>query len=339
MPRDRKIKTEFWEDIKMQSLPDSARLLYMAIWNFSDDKGRSQGDAADWRSRIWKRPRPVLSVVPDAKAKWGFRVEATVTEMTIAEVEFCLDYLEREGRIIRYEVSGQEFLCAPFMIFHQWINKPSPSRLPKPPKGKVEAILLDKPDYGAKAVKEVMDDKPWHSKDRAVGKGSTETEAEAGKEEKPKPKKASGRVKEDTSAPENGNAIAKRVLAEWIKVTDRDAGKVLLNTKRREKIYARLNEGYDEADLRDAVRGIVLSEFHMGDNDRGKIYDDLFTILRDGGQVEKFRDLYRNSEAGKAGELAEPVTANQGPADAATGDDDELFNDAIRQTKSRKKKG
>lgn len=336
MPRDRKIKTEFWEDVKMQSLPDSARLLYMAIWNFSDDKGRSQGDAADWRARVWKRPRPVTKVVPDAKEKWGYRVETTVEEMTIAEVEFMLDYLQNEKRIIRYELSGQEFLCAPFMMFHQWINKPSPSRLPKPPKKAVEAIMLEKPDYGQLAVDEILDDQPWTSRKRenrrSGGDGAIEPAQEKTEAKEVKAKKRTG-----PATPENGDKIAKRLLAEWIKVTDRDKGKVLLNKKRREKIYARLNEGYPEDEMRDAIRGIVLSEFHMGDNDRNKVYDDITTILRDGGQVEKFRDLYRSSEAGKAGEYAEPV-ALADDDDVATGDDEAIFANAVKQSKQAKKK-
>jgi hypothetical protein len=87
-------------------------------------------------------------------------------------------------------------------------------------------------------------------------------------------------------------AIAQRVFEAWCEATDRNPERVKLTHQRYSKIVARLNEGYDEADLIGAVRGIVLSPFHMGDNDRETRYDDITTVLRDGKQVEKFRDLH-----------------------------------------------
>jgi hypothetical protein len=97
-----------------------------------------------------------------------------------------------------------------------------------------------------------------------------------------------GRTKAERQA-----EIVRRVFDAWIEATGTNPKTAKLNAKRRAKIVARLNEGYTEEDLIDAVRGVMLSPFHVGDNETGTRYVDIVTSLRDGGQVEKFRDLYR----------------------------------------------
>lgn len=84
------------------------------------------------------------------------------------------------------------------------------------------------------------------------------------------------------------------VFAEWVKATGRDAQRTKLTADRRKRITSRLQEGYDLADLLDAVHGVTVSKWHQGENDRKQRYDDLTTVLRDGAQVERFRDLWRD---------------------------------------------
>jgi hypothetical protein len=105
--------------------------------------------------------------------------------------------------------------------------------------------------------------------------------------------KAVSKAKQHTSALE----IERTILAVWCEVTGRNPGSVRMTSQRQAKILARLKEGYPPEDLVDAVRGVALSPFHMGDNDRKQTYNDLTTVLRDGAQVEKFRDLYRQGPA------------------------------------------
>jgi hypothetical protein len=85
---------------------------------------------------------------------------------------------------------------------------------------------------------------------------------------------------------------AERILAAWVIATGRDALRTRLTKDRLAKIRARFVEGFSELDLIHAVQGIALSDFHMGKNPKGQRYDDLTIALRDGSQVEKFRDLY-----------------------------------------------
>lgn len=116
---------------------------------------------------------------------------------------------------------------------------------------------------------------------------------------------------------------AQRIFDAWVIATGRDGFRTRLTKDRLGKIRARFSEGFSEQDLVDAAKGIALSDFHMGKNDRRQKYDDLTVALRDGSQVEKFRDLYRDgpvktqpkgfdsivSALGRIGQTASPVKA------------------------------
>jgi hypothetical protein len=86
------------------------------------------------------------------------------------------------------------------------------------------------------------------------------------------------------------------VFDEWVKATDRDSTRTKLTSARRSLIARRLKE-YPLEDLIDAVRGIGASQFHRGDNDRGKRYDTLELALRNAEKIEGFRDEHRNEAA------------------------------------------
>jgi hypothetical protein len=98
----------------------------------------------------------------------------------------------------------------------------------------------------------------------------------------------------DENATESDSSFAssaKKVFDTWVEATGKDPKKAKLNRARTDKIRARLKEGYSVDDLCAAVRGIAMSAWHTGDNPDGKRYDDITVALRDGAQVEKFRDL------------------------------------------------
>lgn len=82
------------------------------------------------------------------------------------------------------------------------------------------------------------------------------------------------------------------VFATWVRCTDR-TGRTVLSPKRRKVIEARFLDGYDLADLLDAVQGWEHDPHNAGHNDRGRPYNDLELVLRDAEHVERFRDLQR----------------------------------------------
>lgn len=75
----------------------------------------------------------------------------------------------------------------------------------------------------------------------------------------------------------------------WIETFNKK-GTVKLTDKRKKNIHARLKEGYTLEDIKGAIWGCSMSEYHMGKNDSGTVYDDIELICRSGEKLEKFRD-------------------------------------------------
>lgn len=59
---------------------------------------------------------------------------------------------------------------------------------------------------------------------------------------------------------------------------------------RKQKVEARLREGYTPDELKLAIDGCASSDFHMGANDEGKKHNDLELICRKGSKVENFME-------------------------------------------------
>lgn len=61
--------------------------------------------------------------------------------------------------------------------------------------------------------------------------------------------------------------------------------------KRLARINARLKDGFTVDQLKKVPHGVLMSPWHMGENDRKTKYDGIDTIYRDAAQVEKFLGL------------------------------------------------
>jgi len=83
-----------------------------------------------------------------------------------------------------------------------------------------------------------------------------------------------------------------QVFGYW--VSKREKSKAKLTAQRKRKIEGRLREGYTVEDLCKAIDGVAYSKHHRGENDEGRVWDDLELICRDGSHVEMFRDMPRN---------------------------------------------
>lgn len=107
MARIRTIKPEFWTDDKVVQVSFPARLLFIGLWNFADDSGNLENSPVQIKMRIL----PADSV--------------SVPEL--------LGELIGVGVLREYTVSGKNYLNIPGFTSHQVINKPSKTRLPRPP--------------------------------------------------------------------------------------------------------------------------------------------------------------------------------------------------------------
>lgn len=113
-----------------------------------------------------------------------------------------------------------------------------------------------------------------------------------------------------------------RIFDCWVVVTGRNPARCRLNNKRLQKINARANEGYTEEDMTLAIKGVMESSFHRGENETGTKYTDLVTILRDGNQVEKFSELFESGGERGPSDATDKAFAMMGAQSEGNGVDD-----------------
>lgn len=80
---------------------------------------------------------------------------------------------------------------------------------------------------------------------------------------------------------------AQQVFEHWRGAMGKGAG-AKFSSERRKKVEARLKDGFTVEQLCKAIDGCAGSSWHMGQNDRGKRFDDLELICRDVRRVEDF---------------------------------------------------
>lgn len=110
MPRIRTIKPEFWDDEKIALLGRDARLVYIAMWNFSDDYGVVKG------ASIWLKSKIFPYDTIQTKQFDGWLLE-----------------LQSHGFIVLFQVKSENYYHLPNFCRHQVINKPSQTRNPQYP--------------------------------------------------------------------------------------------------------------------------------------------------------------------------------------------------------------
>ncbi len=108
MPRIRSIKPEFWTSGQVLECSRNARLLFIGLWNFCDDKGRHP-----------LRPKQIKAEVFPAD------------ELTPDDILGMLTELSENGLISTYAVDSQEYLQV-VGWHHQRIDKPQPAKHPEP---------------------------------------------------------------------------------------------------------------------------------------------------------------------------------------------------------------
>lgn len=74
----------------------------------------------------------------------------------------------------------------------------------------------------------------------------------------------------------------------WVETMGRHPKRTKLTGDRRAKIQARLRDGYGVEQLKAAILGCAHSGWHMGENPKGKEYNDLTLIMRSGSKLEGF---------------------------------------------------
>ena len=134
---------------------------------------------------------------------------------------------------------------------------------------------------------------------------------------KPSPSKPSSGVASATpcassDAPQDDSAAIRIVFEHYRLYHPRAFPRPSSKTKEWPKIKARLADGYSVQDLCLAIDGCQRSAFHSGENDAGKVYQNLELIVRDGSKVNQFMELAN----GEGPVLSEKTRRNKRAADS-----------------------
>lgn len=111
MPRIRTIKPEFWSDEKLAYVSRDARLLFIGLWNLSDDFGVCKGHISWIKSQLFP-----------------------YDDLSMRKFQSWLNQLIDQKFITPFSQNGEKFLYIRNFNKHQVINRPSKQRNPEPPK-------------------------------------------------------------------------------------------------------------------------------------------------------------------------------------------------------------
>lgn len=263
MARIRSVKPEFWTDPDVVDLPMAARLLFIGSWNHADDFG----------------------VLPDDPR----RLKLQVLPADDVDAEAMIDLLVERGLLLRRVTpAGDRVLVVRTFCIHQRIDKRAVGRWGHPdtfhehPTEPDDAPTIPTDPAQSRAIP--TDPAPGLEGTGLEGTGAVNPVVESAAP-------SSTALVLVTATPPAPDPVT-RVFDAWREATGHDRAK--LSPDRRKRIRRWLDAGYTPDDLADACRGVTLSGFHQGDNDRHTVYDDLSVVLKDSRNIERFMDLARN---------------------------------------------
>lgn len=110
MARIRTIKPEFWTAEQVMELSRDARLLFVGMWNFCDDAGVHPAALKTLKAEVFPGD-----------------------DITSGDIQTMVDEIIAQGLLVEFEHEGRRWWHVTGWK-HQLINRPTPSRYPKPPR-------------------------------------------------------------------------------------------------------------------------------------------------------------------------------------------------------------
>lgn len=109
MARIRSIKPEFWTDESVMECSTTARLMFIGMWNFADDKGRLENSLRQIKAKIFPGD-----------------------DLDLETIRRMLDELSSNELVLIYSVDNKEYIQIKGWR-HQKIDRPQPAKYPDPP--------------------------------------------------------------------------------------------------------------------------------------------------------------------------------------------------------------
>lgn len=107
------------------------------------------------------------------------------------------------------------------------------------------------------------------------------------------------------------------VVFEFWKATF-NSPKTVLTEKRKKKIEARLEQGYSVDDIKKAILNCSKSDYHMGKNERGTVYNDIELICREPEKLDRFISMSTPVQAKSNQTVLDNKNVNQAWAQTQT---------------------
>ncbi len=253
MSRIRTIKPEFWASEQIIACSLNARLLFIGIWNFSDDSGVHPTSYVRLKAEIF----PGDDFTPENIKTW-------------------VHELIKNGLIREYTIEEKGYWIVTGWKKNQYIDRPKP-RHPLP-----QSELKKISDNSTSPRREV--DESSTNTPRIIDEPST-TEGN-GRDRKG----MDIDLREVETSPVDvlipNSSASTQVFQHWQTVMKHPGAK--LDEKRQRKINQALKLGYSVIDLKQAIDGCAKTPYNMGKNDNGQVFDDIGLILRDAEHIERF---------------------------------------------------
>jgi len=142
MARIRTVKPQHWSDKELAKISLQAHLLWIGMWNFSDDEGIIEADPLLIKSNIFPRR----------------------TDVRIEQISQWLDQLVKARFLIPFEYENEGYYIHRTFKTHQKIDRPQPSKIPS----EIIRRILNEPSPNVR---------PCIGEESIVKEGSVETPA------------------------------------------------------------------------------------------------------------------------------------------------------------------
>lgn len=109
MPRIRTVKPEHWGDKALPDISLQAHLLWIGMWNFSDDKGVIENDPYYIKSQVFPRRK----------------------EVRVEQIEQWIDQLIKARFLVPFTFNGVSYCVSRSFVNHQKIDRATPSKIPQ----------------------------------------------------------------------------------------------------------------------------------------------------------------------------------------------------------------
>ncbi len=260
MPRARMVRPGFWTSEQVLNCSPMARLLFIGIWTFSDDKGIHPASYIKLKAEVF--PSDDCSI-NDIQA-WVSELiqQRLLNEYTVDDITYWIVTGWGKHQTIKY----------PTCIYPEPINKEQSIKMGEY-SSSIEEII---PQYCNKPSSVLTED---------YGNTAPQTKINKIKQNKEKHLCESDDSPLSVSSTSSNDANA-QLFYYWQSAMNHP--RAVLDKKRQRAIEQALKLGYTITELQKAIDGCKNTPFNMGENDRHQVYDDITLIFRDAEHIERF---------------------------------------------------